>query len=665
MYPDAAFIILGDFNHCNLRKSIPKLYQFVTFPTRGKNILDQCYSNIKNAYTAEPEPHFGKADHLAILLKPTYIRRLSDPVTKKVVNIWTESALMNLQGCLEATDMNVFKDASEDIHDYTETVSYYINWCTSICVPSRTVRIFPNQKRWFNGDIRLKIKQRQVAFKAGNGEEYKKARYDLRKRVKVAKKAYSQKLESHYMQNDTRSMWQGIQSVTNYNKRSTNRMEIKDATLPDCLNNFYARFDRLNGDTPSKLGLNTEECALHVTQEQVRKVFGQLNPRKAVGPDGVSPKVLKVCGEQLAGVYTDIFNLSLTHGVVPRLFKSSIIIPVPKKANTSTLNDFRPVALTSVPMKCLEKLVLRHINSVVPDTVDPLQFAYRPNRSVDDAVAMTLHFTLQHLDRTGTYVRMLFLDYSSAFNTIRPGKLIVKLADLGVPSTTCNWVLDFLSDRPQKVRMGGNISTELTLSTGTPQGCCLSPKLFTLYTHDCVTNQNNTAIIKYADDTTVLGLIKGGMRLVTGLKKAQQRLYFIRLLRKAGLSRKPLIRAYRGLVESILTNGITVWFGSTTQAERRALQRVIKTAQRIIGSDLPSMDALYTQRCRKRAKNILRDTNHPGHLMFKPKHSVYNLRYGRPDSIISHRVRFYNSFFPATVRLMAKDITGETCVSLC
>lgn len=60
---------------------------------------------------------------------------------------------MNLQGCLEATDMNIFKDASDDIQDYTETVSYYINWCTSTVSMSLLEHVFPNQKRWFNGDI--------------------------------------------------------------------------------------------------------------------------------------------------------------------------------------------------------------------------------------------------------------------------------------------------------------------------------------------------------------------------------------------------------------------------------------------------------------------------------------------------------------------------------
>ena len=138
------------------------------------------------------------------------------------------------------------------------------------------------------------------------------------------------------------------------------------------------------------------------------------------------------------------------------------------------------------------------------------------------------------------------------------------------------------------------------------------------------------------------------------VKKAQQRLYFIRLLRKAGLNHRPLTQAYRGLVESILTI-IIVWYGTTTQAERKALQRVIKTAERIIGTTLPSMDSMFVQRCQKRAERIIRDSLHPAHSLFRHKHCTYNLRHSRADSIITHRTRFFNSFFPATVRLMAKQ----------
>ena len=119
-------------------------------------------------------------------------------------------------------------------------------------------------------------------------------------------------------------------------------------------------------------------------------------------------------------MFTDIFNQTLSQSAVLTCFKRATIVPVPKKAKVTELNDYRLVALTSVIMKCFERLVKDHITSPLPDTLDPLQFAYRPNRSTDDAITAILHTALTHLDKRNTYVRMLFIDYSSAFNTIVP-----------------------------------------------------------------------------------------------------------------------------------------------------------------------------------------------------------------------------------------------------
>ena len=104
---------------------------------------------------------------------------------------------------------------------------------------------------------------------------------------------------------------------------------------------------------------------------------------------------------------------------------------------------------------------------------------------------------------------MLFIDYSSAFNTIVPSKLVTKLRTLGLNTSLCNWILDFLTGRPQVVRVGNNTSATMILNTGAPQGCVLSPLLYPLFTHDCMARHNSNAIIKFADNTTVVGLITG------------------------------------------------------------------------------------------------------------------------------------------------------------
>lgn len=130
-------------------------------------------------------------------------------------------------------------------------------------------------------------------------------------------------------------------------------------------------------------------------------------------------------------------SLSLRLGKVPSIWKTSCIIPVPKKRNPSAPNDFRPVALTSQVMKSLERLVLHCLKPQVHHAQDPLQFAYREKIRVEDAVLYLLHRTLSYLEEGRCAVRILFFDFSSAFNTIQPPLLWDKLENMS-GATSCD-----------------------------------------------------------------------------------------------------------------------------------------------------------------------------------------------------------------------------------
>ena len=186
-----------------------------------------------------------------------------------------------------------------------------------------------------------------------------------------------------------------------------------------------------------------------------------------------------VCKSELAPIFTRVFNWSLALCEVPSCFKCSTIIPVPKKTSITGLNDYRPVALTSVVMKSFERLVLSHLKDIIGHLLDPLQFAYRANRSADDAVNMGLQYILHHLDYPGTYARILFVDFSSAFNTIVPEILHQKLTQFVVPATTFQWIISFLIDRQQHVRLGSISSKTRSISTlphrGVSSPRCSSP----------------------------------------------------------------------------------------------------------------------------------------------------------------------------------------------
>ncbi|CAJ1079927.1 hypothetical protein NFI96_007151 [Xyrichtys novacula] len=212
--------------------------------------------------------------------------------------------------------------------------------------------------------------------------------------------------------------------------------------------------------------------------------LGRLCPGKAAGPDGVCPWLLRDCAAELCQPLHKIFNLSLQLGRVTALWKTSCIVPVPKTKCPAELNDYRPVALTSHIMKTLEQLILRLLRSEVKDKLDSLQFTYKEHIGVDDAVLYMLHRVLSHLEEPGVYVRIMFFDFSSAFNTIQPTILKDKLTKMGVDPSCVSWITDYLTGRPQFVRLRNCVSGTLMSSTGAPQGTVLTPFLFPLYMSD-------------------------------------------------------------------------------------------------------------------------------------------------------------------------------------
>ncbi|KAL0152483.1 hypothetical protein M9458_052206, partial [Cirrhinus mrigala] len=444
----------------------------------------------------------------------------------------------------------------------------------------------------------------------------------MEKEIKVAKRNYSKKLRNKFYSSDVSSVWKGLKVITNYKTPSPSTVENQQ--LADDLNEFYCRFEKTPLTPPTTLLSPTP--ALQISEDEVRQVFRKNKRRKAPGPDGVTPTCLKTCADQLAPIFSQIFNRSLELCEVPSCFKRSTIIPVPKKPKITGLNNYRPVALTSVVMKSFEKLVLAYLKDITGPLLDPLHFAYRANRSVDDAVNMGLHFILQHLDKSGTYVRILFVDFSSAFNTIIPNLLLQKLTQLSMPTSICQWITSFLTDRQQLVKLGKFSSCTCTISTGAPQGCVLSPLLFSLYTNDCTSKDPSVKLLKFADDTTVIGLIQDGdesayrqevkeltvctvmtvetfrflgntisqdlkwdIHIDAIVKRAQQRLFFLHQLRKFNLPQELLKQFYTAIIES-------VWFSSATKSDLRRLHRTVRTAERIIGSTLPTLQELYLSR---------------------------------------------------------------------
>ncbi len=127
--------------------------------------------------------------------------------------------------------------------------------------------------------------------------------------------------------------------------------------------------------------------------------------------------------------------------------------------------------------------------------------------------------------------------------------------------------------------------------------------------------------------TTISQDLKWDNHIDSIMKKAQQRLFFLRQLKKFNLPPAHMTQFYSAVIESVLCFTITVWFGSASKSDIRRLQRTVRTAERIIGVHLPSLQDLYNSRVKKRAGNIITDHSHPGHNLFALLPSGRRYRY--------------------------------------
>ncbi len=104
---------------------------------------------------------------------------------------------------------------------------------------------------------------------------------------------------------------------------------------------------------------------------------------------------------------------------------------------------------------------------------------------------------------------------------------------------------------------------------------------------------------------------------------------------------------YSGAIESVLTQCISVWYSNATKQDCKALQRVVRLAERISGSALPSLQDIYLKRCKSRAAKIIKDSNHPGNRLFITLPSGKRFR-----SMMAKTERLRRSFFPQAIRLL-------------
>ena len=197
----------------------------------------------------------------------------------------------------------------------------------------------------------------------------------------------------------------------------------------------------------------------------------ELSPTTAAGPDGLPSSLLVNCATELAPFLLIICTHSLSSGVVSPSFKRAAITPVIKSGDRSVPSNYRPISLTSVISKVLERIIRKQVSSFIDkkDFLNGTQHGFRSGRSCLSALLNVFDDTMHMLDGGGS-VDMVYLDFSKAFDKVDHGILLHKLKALGITGNLRMWFYNFPTNRSNFVRLPGGISTDSPVLSGTVLG---------------------------------------------------------------------------------------------------------------------------------------------------------------------------------------------------
>ena len=389
--------ILGDINadvntangrKLNLLCANYNLKCLITEPTRitdtSATILDQIITNASNCVNkVEVHPPVSTNDHCTVSALLNFKVHKEEAYTRHVWQ-YKEADFNQYRNALQETDFNACFE-SNNIDVVCQSWSQTLLDCARANVPNKTVTIRPNDTPWYNNALRL-MKRRMLRLfhkfkrkrQVTDWEQYRQARNNYQHELDLAEQKHKEYLsQSLATSKNTKTWWQTVKWLLGKGgDTSYPPLQINDSVVMDNkakakeFNEFYlshSNIDTSQAKLPDDNNFPEYMDKLEATEEEVADQLKALDTSKATGPDGISPKLLYEAGAGIVPSLTRLINLSLVSGKVPSSWKEANVIPLHKKGDKSSLNNYRPVSLLSCVSKILERIVFKHVYNHIHD----------------------------------------------------------------------------------------------------------------------------------------------------------------------------------------------------------------------------------------------------------------------------------------------------------
>ena len=510
---DPIILLAGDWNTYpdHLLTNLGFINCTGNMPTHQGNPLDRLYTscwlyNHVNAVTST-----CKTKHKAVVASSNPLLCNDFNKTRSVTSLRPRSPAQNANLLMDLqhgfiTPPQTMTGVFTDVMDLDSSFSTFLTQLSDLFdkhFPQKQVTITSRDPPYMTPYLKFLLRKKQKLIKSSKFEAAEALSSQISNNITKMAQSILTFPENDNRPIDSKTLWGKINNVTG--KSKTELMHAGNLAASD-LNLHYSKISSDQSYTALDAKHTCQKDPNNFVFVTVFQIFNALDKLKAsaAGIDGLPSWFLKLCAPAIAEPLTVFYNSFIYLGHYPENWKTAVINPIPKISNPIQPADYRPISLTPILSRILEKFIVRQcfypLFSLPSNcALFRNQFAFKPTGSTTSALINLLHI-VTHMLAIHPFVHIISLDFSKAFDTVRHTTVLKTLSMLGLPDNFYNWLLNFLNGRKHVTRFASTFSDPLSINASVIQGSAVGPSCFIATMSNLTTLNAPNELSEYADD---------------------------------------------------------------------------------------------------------------------------------------------------------------------